>query len=324
MTTYNQERYVKQAIESVLIQRTDFPYELVIGEDCSTDRTREIALEFQQKYANRIRILTPSRNLGENVNFINTLQACKGQYVALLEGDDYWTSSHKLQMQADFLDAHPECWSCFHRALVVFEDKSKKNRLSPSRTRNDIFTLGDILANNMIPTCSVMFRNAKPSVFPSWFSQIKPQDWCLHILNAEHGKIGFMREVMAVYRVHSGGTWSRKSPIHRLQDTIRMLEQVNVHLDYRYDEKIRSTISALYLSVAVDPYWAGKGNQAEARKYAGMASVECLRDGRLSMAILIGIWLVVLFPRLCDLILSAPGLGEVLRETVIKVAERWT
>jgi hypothetical protein len=138
---------------------------------------------------------------------------------------------------------------------------------------------------------------------------MKPLDWSLHILNAEHGKIGFMRDVTGVYRVHSGGTWSQKSPIHRLQDTIRMLEQVNAHLDYRYDNTIRGTISVFYLNLALE--CARKGNQGEARKYAGMCTVECLRNGRLPIAMLIGIWLVLPFPRLCDLVLSAP---ELIRE----------
>ena len=114
MIAYNEEQFVKQAIQSVLMQKANFEYELVIGEDCSTDRTREIVLEFQRKYPDRIRLLLAKRNLGASVNWIRTLRGCRGQYVANLDGDDYLTSAHELQKQADFLDAHPECSICFH------------------------------------------------------------------------------------------------------------------------------------------------------------------------------------------------------------------
>src|SRR5580700_3234664 len=103
MITYNQERYIGQAIESVLAQRVNFDYEIVIGEDCSTDGTREIVRDFGRRYPNRIVPLVRDQNLGGPKNLISTLASCRGQYVALLEGDDHWTSADKLQKQVDYL-----------------------------------------------------------------------------------------------------------------------------------------------------------------------------------------------------------------------------
>ena len=127
MITYNHERFIAQAIEGVLMQQTDFAVELVIGEDCSTDGTRAIVRRYGERYPERIRLLLQERNLGARANALATLNACRGQYIALCEGDDYWTDPTKLQKQVDFLESHPECSLCFHRVLVVYEDGSARS-----------------------------------------------------------------------------------------------------------------------------------------------------------------------------------------------------
>src|SRR4051794_3890726 len=114
MITYNHERFIEQAVASALTQATSFEYEIVIGEDCSTDRTRNILIELQRANPDKIRLLLPEHNLGAQRNFVQTLDMCRGQYIAYLEGDDYWTSSAKLQQQVDFLDQHADFAICFH------------------------------------------------------------------------------------------------------------------------------------------------------------------------------------------------------------------
>ncbi|MDD2284078.1 MAG: glycosyltransferase [Paludibacter sp.] len=109
MITYNHEPYIAQAIEGVLIQETDFSIELVIGEDCSTDRTREIVLEYQKKHPDIIRVITSEKNVGAKKNGNRTRPLCRGKYIAFCEGDDYWHHPKKLQKQVDYLEAHPEC-----------------------------------------------------------------------------------------------------------------------------------------------------------------------------------------------------------------------
>ena len=109
MITYNHEPYIKQAIESVLSQKVAFSIELVIGEDCSTDRTREIVMEYQKKHSDIIRVIISDKNVGMTKNFMRTLRACRGKYIALCEGDDFWHEPNKLQIQCDYLEKHPEC-----------------------------------------------------------------------------------------------------------------------------------------------------------------------------------------------------------------------
>src|ERR1700745_2179124 len=107
MITYNHEQFIAQAIESVLMQKVNFDFEIVIGEDCSTDGTRAIVLDFQHRYPGRIALILRPRNIGPMWTKESTLAACRGQYLSILEGDDYWTSTDKIQKQVDFLDSHP-------------------------------------------------------------------------------------------------------------------------------------------------------------------------------------------------------------------------
>src|SRR5882672_6480832 len=134
--TYNQEEFIAQAIDSILRQEVSFDYEIVIGEDASTDRTREIVLELERRHPDRIRVMLRdagtserdrARGLGGKTNFVQGIQDCRGKYVALLDGDDYWTDSHKLQKQVDFLERHPECSLCFHNAEMFYEDGSQSS-----------------------------------------------------------------------------------------------------------------------------------------------------------------------------------------------------
>jgi glycosyltransferase involved in cell wall biosynthesis len=109
MMTYNHEPYITQAIEGILCQKTSFPFELVIGEDCSTDRTLEIVMDFQKKYPHVIRVVTSEKNVGAHKNSERTRKACRVKYIAFCEGDDYWQDSYKLKKQVDYLEDHPEC-----------------------------------------------------------------------------------------------------------------------------------------------------------------------------------------------------------------------
>src|ERR1019366_1015566 len=130
MITYNHEKFIAQALESVLMQKADFPFELVIGDDCSTDGTREIVREYSQKYPEIIRAHLRERNIGAKENFRQVFLASRGRYLALLEGDDYWTDSRKLQLLADVLDAHPETTLRGHRTIRHDEDGARPDEVA--------------------------------------------------------------------------------------------------------------------------------------------------------------------------------------------------
>ncbi len=236
MVTYNHEKYIAQAIESVLMQQTTFPYEIVIGEDCSTDETREIVASYQAKYPERIRALLHERNLGMHSNFDATLRACRGQYIALLDGDDYWTSVDKLETQTRFLDDRPDCAICFHK-IEILETTDLGHPALRGVWPNDVkptTSIEDLARGYNMPTLSVFFRNGFTEGLPSWIFRAPWPDWPLLLTIAQHGLIGFIDRVMGVYRRTIGSVWSGLALVDRLETQLVQLEVVNAGFNYRF------------------------------------------------------------------------------------------
>ncbi|MGA9885466.1 MAG: glycosyltransferase [Candidatus Acidiferrales bacterium] len=206
MITYNHERFIAQAMESALAQKVNFPYEIVIGEDCSTDGTRGIVVDFALRYPERIRPLLRIRNLGMNRNFAEPIAAYRGEYVAFLEGDDYWMSDNKLQRQVDFLDAHSHCAICCTRVQVIdnIGDAESMAPMRPART----YTIDNLMETDFVIIRSTVLRRGLIEPLPHWRVKVKQGDYPLWVMVARHGKIEQLEDMMAAYRVHRGGTWS--------------------------------------------------------------------------------------------------------------------
>ena len=219
--TYNHEQYIEAAVESALSQETRFEIEMVVGEDCSTDGTRAKLLELQRRHPDRLRLLLHPTNVGIMRNFVATLEACRGEYIALLEGDDYWTDPGKLQKQVELLDAHPECAFCHHNVLKHVEGEAGPRTLwHPSNAPSRWQSLDELLRSNLAISCSTVFRAGLIGTFPDWFLQASAPDWLLHILNAQHGRIWYDNSVMAAYRVHGTSVWSTSPRITQLERMI--------------------------------------------------------------------------------------------------------
>lgn len=240
-TTYNHERYIAQAMDSVLAQQTDFPWEQIVGEDCSTDGTRPIVQDYQRRYPDQIKPILREHNVGRRQNFLEAFSRCQGDYIAILEGDDYWTSPLKLQRQVDFLDAHPDHAICFH--AVEARDESGVQAPKEVRATRGRYTLEDLLEQNIIPTCSVLFRNRLFASFPDWYLAAPAGDWPLHVLNAHHGAIGYIDELMAVYRIHAGGVWSPQASSARRRQILLILELFYRNLDSSFKPRIEQSLA---------------------------------------------------------------------------------
>lgn len=208
-TTYNQEKYIGKAIEGMLMQKTEFPFEIVISNDCSTDKTLDVIKKYQDANPGKIRIIDNPKNLGAMDNFINTLNQIKDtEYVALCDGDDFWTDENKLQKQVDFLDKNKEFSICFHKTKLFYEDGSKEDEILPDKCK-EVSTINDLVEGNYIVANSVVYRwrfnnEDLKSIFPN---NIVPGDYYVHLLHAEKGKIKMIDEVMSSYRRHSEGMW---------------------------------------------------------------------------------------------------------------------
>jgi glycosyltransferase involved in cell wall biosynthesis len=221
-------------------------------------------LAYQRRYPTRVRLLLSERNLRNNQIVARGIQAAQGRYVALLDGDDYWTSPDKLQKQVDFLDAHPDCAVCFHNATVVYEDGSRAPRHWTPVDQKPVATLEDIWLGNFIATCATMFRRGLWPELPSWYDALFPiTDWPLHILNAEHGHLGYLNEVMGVYRYHSGGLYSPLSEARKLAETLQFYRVMNRNLHYKYDGLVNTAISKYFLEWA--EAYAARGDLVRAR-----------------------------------------------------------
>jgi glycosyltransferase involved in cell wall biosynthesis len=262
--TYNHERFVGAAIEGALMQKTSFPCELVIADDCSTDGTPEVIRRYWERYPDRIRPRLNRHNIGAARTLTHAYHACTGQYVALVEGDDYWTAPDKLQRQADFLDRHPEYAMCFHSVHMIWEEGDHAPRLYRPARIQARYTLRDLADSNFIGTCSVMYRRGVFGEYPAWYYLTPVDDWCQHVLHAQHGDIGYIDEPMGVYRQHRGGVYSMKPTTYRLRIAVEMLRRFRCILAPDTRDALDA---ALYRSYgALTHQYCDEGRLAEARQ----------------------------------------------------------
>ncbi|MDD5638830.1 MAG: glycosyltransferase [Candidatus Pacebacteria bacterium] len=212
--TYNQDKFISQMLESVLAQKLNFSYEIVIGEDCSTDKTREILLDYQKKYPKKIKLLLNDKNLGVVENFIQTLRHCTGEYIATCEADDYWTDPHKLQRQVDFLDTHSDYVVCYQEAKVINEKGSIINHNYGYRKD---FSSEELIKGPIIPLHSLCFRNVLRD-FPIEAKKMAGCHKFLISLLGLYGKGKWLGDSISPgrYRIHSGGSWSTKDKKEKL------------------------------------------------------------------------------------------------------------
>jgi len=210
MKTYNQEKYIGQAIESVLAQKTDFSYELIIGEDCSTDCTREIVFQYQKKYPKVIRVVTSEKNVGLRKNALRILKSARGKYIAHCEGDDYWCDPLKLQKQVDIMEADPSISMCFHAVIYEYMDSSGKKKIKRYHKGNYFFPIKDVIiqGGRFYKLVSAIVNRSIFNTIPDWYIQSPVTDSALSLLAALNGRIYYLNEVMAVYRLNVSGSWS--------------------------------------------------------------------------------------------------------------------
>lgn len=250
--TYNQEKFIGQALESFMAQETDFNFEVLVHDDASTDRTRDIIKEFQKKYPHAIKPIFQEENqFSKGVRGIlmkYLLPRAKGDYIAICDGDDFFTDKKKLQLQADFLDKHPDYMICFHYGNVFFENNEHEGYIYPEKEFKK-FTRKEMLKRNFMLTSSAMYRRVDYGDIPK--TNIMPGDWYLHLYHVRHGKIGFINRIMSSYRRHPGGVWwDAENNAHRLlkkegaHHVAMYLELMNLYRDNpRYLEIIFSNIN---------------------------------------------------------------------------------
>ena len=214
-TTYNQEAYIAEALDSFLSQKTSFNYEILVNDDASTDSTPLILKKYEIAHPDKIRVFYQKRNLfSQGVNICNAvlLPEAKGEYIALCEGDDYWISSNKLQIQAECLDKHPECSECIHKAQVI-DATTQKNKLRIMGyygKEECLLKITDILQKWDIPTASRMLRKTVMNNYSKeWYPNDFPVgDFPRAIFSCMFGPIYYLPETMSIYRFQTPGSYT--------------------------------------------------------------------------------------------------------------------
>ncbi|WNM20250.1 glycosyltransferase [Flavobacterium capsici] len=276
MITYGHEKYIEEAILSILMQECKFEIELIISNDCSPDSTDKIVkniIETHQK-GYIIKYIRQEKNIGMMPNFIFALKQCKGKYVALCEGDDFWTNSKKLQKQVEFLENNNEYVLSFHNA-EVHNNFTNNTYLFLENYDVDKFEITDIFERWIIPTASMVYRNNFGNVYPDYFNNATHGDFGLQLYLSKFGKFKGFNDVLSVYRINqSSVTANSFSTLNQNKRHINQLNLMNDYFEKKYDTQIKKRIFLFYLinantyknkSITKPLYWISKAIIANPR-----------------------------------------------------------
>jgi len=258
IVSYNHERFIGEAIESVLKQKTSFEFEVVIADDCSKDATVSIIQQFSREYPNIIQPFFNPQNLGVQNNCIKILPHCKGQYLAICDGDDYWLDDLKLQKQVDFLNQHPQHSMCFSNAYNFFEDGRKIDYLR-KHFQIEIkkeYSWQDLLGNNFIPSGTILYRKKyfpltgeKGLFFNEVMKEIYAPDGFWNLLFALNGTVAFQDEYYSVRRVHKKGLVSTKSANEKFK---RVIADLRTLKKYPFNDLVKEKLEERSLERMMD------------------------------------------------------------------------
>lgn len=239
LVTYNHEVYIRQALDSLFRQRINGSVEVVIADDASSDETVAIIRSYEGMDARfQFRYLERVENLGITKNYKRGFSACTGEYVAVLEGDDYWISPYKLQLQREFLDEHWECDLCSVNYFVFEEHLAKFTARTAVGGGHRLVSARDLITDNLVGNFSTcMYRKSALVNLPPALFEIKSYDWIVNICVARRSLIGFLEEPMSVYRLHSAGTWTQTAHIDKLKVQLELIPAYDALTDQMFHQE---------------------------------------------------------------------------------------
>jgi glycosyltransferase involved in cell wall biosynthesis len=252
--TYNFEKYISEAIESVITQKTNFPIEIIIGDDCSTDDTQKIIEKYYAQYPNIIELNLSPINRGGTHNWITTIKKAQGKYIALLDGDDFFSDPYKLQTQYDWLESHPEYSFCFHSVTEFYDDRIKDERVVISD--KEIYTIADFLERGwFVRTGSTFFRNGLlPSNLPAWVYDFPYRfDTILQVMVTQHGDAYNIKKPLSKWRRHGKGLSFEitKDAVRNELQCIELSKRLDQYTDFKYHKYCRRYQKRVHASLAL-------------------------------------------------------------------------
>lgn len=240
---YNHEKFLIDCLDGLLQQKCNFIYDIVIGEDCSSDKSRTIISNYNEKYPGKFKLLFHEANIGAKKNQELVLKKCTGKYIAICEGDDYWTDPYKLQKQVDYLEQNKDCSLCFHASRNIINNNTNKILIQRPRVFTSDFKYNMkhaiLFDGGLMATNSMVFLREHISEIPQWVINAPIGDWPLTLLLASKGKIGYINDAMSVYRVMAEGSWSksmknRSRAIHHYKLLLKMLSDFDLWTEHKY------------------------------------------------------------------------------------------
>lgn len=248
--SYNQEKFIKETLQSILSQKTNFDFDVIINDDASSDNTVKIIKEFEKMYPDIIKPIYQTENqYSKNVNpwFDITFPLVKSKYIALCEGDDFWTDENKLQQQFNFMEANPEYSCVLHNSIIVDQNNNFISEFNQYKPQNPI-PEKDIIGKggNLAFTASMFFRNYFE--YPDFLKRAKSGDRALRLFLMTKGKFHFIDKKMCAYRLHSSGVTkggSKTARIPFIESNIELLNDFNIYSNEKYKEIIYDELSKM-------------------------------------------------------------------------------
>lgn len=259
--TYNHEEYIADALDSFIMQKVDFSFEILIHDDASSDKTADIIKSYADKYPHLIKAIYQTENQyakGIKVSKFNQERA-RGKYIAVCEGDDYWTDPLKLQKQVDYMRTHAECVLCVHAGYLVDQNKKKLRKKVRPHTGNKIFSVDEIITSGgqLFVTNSVLYEREKVLNRPKFYDLSPVGDYPLTILLALQGSVYYIDELMSAYRIGLENSWTQRTysstekTMNHFQKTVEMLDELNQYTDFKFKESVEKRKNQIFFNACI-------------------------------------------------------------------------
>lgn len=272
--TYNQEKYISDAIDSFLAQKTEYKFEIIIHDDCSTDKTNNILISFKKRYPNIIKIIKPKENLyskyGINAPGLNAISQSLGKYIAFCEGDDFWIDKNKIQKQTILLEHNNNINICFTAAKYLLTDKYKITNFANYGKSIKLFTLSDaiIKGGGFMPTTSIMIRKSVIKSLPEWFIKAPVGDYFLQIYSSNPNGSIYLPDQTSIYRINAIGSWTNT---RKKISADKIIKESNDYETYLNSLKKHLYIDAKTINLAISQQLTTLAYLATKLKYYNIA-----------------------------------------------------
>ena len=275
-TSYNHGGYIAEAIDSFLMQKTNFDFEILIYDDASTDDSPQVIKQYESRYPSLIKPIYQTENQyskGVRVELFNHNRA-RGKYIAVCEGDDYWTDPYKLQKQIDYMEAHPDCSMTVHAADRVLSDKKKVLSTVRPERGNAIFSVERVIegGGDLIATNSMVYSKEKVSTLAPFYLNAVVGDYPLVILAALHGTVDYLDDNMSAYRVGVKDSWTERElatsmkRINHYHDMEKMFDEINEYTHFHYNDALEKAKRGYRFSLLLEQGKFKEAKQGEFRK----------------------------------------------------------